>query len=55
MVEVSYNQVVPQQMEGSLDDPAIRQLLMLASAELGFGGGAGRLGGSAGGRVPRRA
>jgi hypothetical protein len=31
MVEVSYNQVVPQQMEGSLDDPKIRQLLMMAS------------------------
>jgi len=31
MVEVHYNQVVPQQIEGSLDDPAIRQLLMLAS------------------------
>jgi HEAT repeat protein/putative zinc finger protein len=31
MVEVSYNQVVPQQMEGSLDDPKIRELLMLAS------------------------
>jgi anti-sigma factor RsiW len=31
MVEVKYNQVVPRQMEGSLDDPAIRQLLMLAS------------------------
>ncbi len=31
MVEVRYNQVVPQQIEGSLDDPAIRQLLMLAS------------------------
>ena len=31
MVDVSYNQVVPRQMEGSLDDPAIRQLLMLAS------------------------
>jgi hypothetical protein len=31
MVEVSYNQVVPQRIEGSLDDPAIRQLLMLAS------------------------
>jgi hypothetical protein len=31
MVEVQYNQVVPQRMEGSLDDPAIRQLLMLAS------------------------
>jgi anti-sigma factor RsiW len=29
MVEVSYNQVVPQRMQGSLDDPAIR--LMLAS------------------------
>jgi hypothetical protein len=31
MVDVSYNQVVPRQIEGSLDDPAIRQLLMLAS------------------------
>ncbi|MGA3009789.1 MAG: HEAT repeat domain-containing protein [Terracidiphilus sp.] len=31
MVEVRYNQVVPQRMEGSLDDPAIRHLLMLAS------------------------
>jgi anti-sigma factor RsiW len=30
-VEVSYDQVVPRQVEGSLDDPAIRQLLMLAS------------------------
>jgi len=31
MVQVTYNQVVPRQIEGSLDDPAIRQLLMLAS------------------------
>jgi hypothetical protein len=31
MVEVRYNQVVPQRVQGSLDDPAIRQLLMLAS------------------------
>jgi len=31
MVEVRYNQVVPQRMQGSLEDPAIRQLLMLAS------------------------
>jgi anti-sigma factor RsiW len=31
MVEVRYNQLVPQRIEGSLDDPAIRQLLMLAS------------------------
>jgi predicted anti-sigma-YlaC factor YlaD len=31
IVEVRYNQVVPQKIEGSLDDPAIRQLLMLAS------------------------
>jgi hypothetical protein len=30
-VDVSYNQVVPRQIEGSLDDPAIRQLLMMAS------------------------
>jgi len=31
VVDVSYNQIVPRQIEGSLDDPAIRQLLMLAS------------------------
>ncbi len=40
MVEVRYNQMVPQRIEGSLDDPAIRQLLMLASRELGLGGSA---------------
>ncbi|HVN93788.1 MAG TPA: HEAT repeat domain-containing protein [Terracidiphilus sp.] len=33
IVDVSYNQVVPRQIEGSLDDPGIRQLLMLASEE----------------------
>jgi len=33
LVEVRYNQVVPQRMQGSLDDPAIRQLLMLASED----------------------
>lgn len=31
IVDVSYNQIVPQRVEGSLDDPAIRQLLMIAS------------------------
>lgn len=31
IVEVRYNQVVPQRMQGSMDDPSIRQLLMLAS------------------------
>jgi anti-sigma factor RsiW len=31
-VEVHYNQIVPQAVRGSLDDPQIRQLLMLASA-----------------------
>jgi hypothetical protein len=31
-VEIVYNQVAPRRVEGSLDDPAIRQLLMLASA-----------------------
>lgn len=31
IVEVRYNQVVPQRMEGSLDDPKIRELLMVAS------------------------
>jgi hypothetical protein len=30
IVEVRYNRLVPDQMQGSLDDPAIRQLLMLA-------------------------
>ncbi|MGH9520338.1 MAG: HEAT repeat domain-containing protein, partial [Terriglobales bacterium] len=33
MVEVRFNQTVPQQMEGALDDPAIRQLLMMASED----------------------
>ncbi len=32
-VEVRYNQVVPRTMQGSLDDPAIRQLLMMASED----------------------
>ncbi len=31
MVDVSYNQTVPRQIEGSLDDPQIRQLLMMAA------------------------
>ena len=31
MVEVSYNQLVPQKVDGSLDDPAIRRLLMMAT------------------------
>ncbi len=31
LVQVRYNQLVPKEMSGSLDDPAIRQLLMLAS------------------------
>ena len=31
LVEVRYNQIVPQRIEGSLDDPTIRQLLILAS------------------------
>jgi anti-sigma factor RsiW len=31
MVEVTYNQMVPQRVEGSLDSPAIRELLMMAS------------------------
>ncbi len=33
IVDVSYNQVVPRQIEGSLDDPTIRQLLMLATED----------------------
>jgi hypothetical protein len=31
MVEVRYNQTVPQRVTGSLDDPSIRKLLMLAA------------------------
>ena len=31
LIAVSYKQVVPRQIEGSLDDPQIRQLLMLAA------------------------
>jgi len=31
LIEVRYNQIVPQRIEGSLDDPTIRQLLILAS------------------------
>jgi hypothetical protein len=33
MVDVSYNQVIPQHMQGSLDDPKIRALLMVASED----------------------
>ncbi|HVC47927.1 MAG TPA: HEAT repeat domain-containing protein [Terracidiphilus sp.] len=33
LVEVRFNQTVPQRVEGSLDDPAIRQLLMMASED----------------------
>ena len=38
IVEVRYNQLVPQQMQGSLDDPKITELLMLASANSGSEG-----------------
>ena len=31
LVDVTYNQVIPRRIEGSLDDPQIRQLLMLAT------------------------
>jgi hypothetical protein len=31
MVEVNYNQLVPERIKGTMDNPAIRQLLMLAS------------------------
>ena len=31
IVDVSYNQLVPRRIEGSLDDPSIRQLLMMAT------------------------
>ena len=33
LVAVRFNQVIPQKVEGSLDDPAIRQLLMMASED----------------------
>lgn len=33
VIEVRYNQVVPQRMRGSLEDPSIRQLLMMASED----------------------
>ncbi len=33
LVAVRFNQVVPQRIEGSLDNPAIRQLLMMASED----------------------
>ncbi len=33
IVNVSYNQIVPRRIEGSLDDPGIRQLLMIASED----------------------
>jgi anti-sigma factor RsiW len=38
MVEVRYNEVVPRQVEGPLDDPAIRQLLMVASEDANSAG-----------------
>jgi anti-sigma factor RsiW len=38
LVEVRYNQVVPQRIQGSLDNPAIRQLLMLASEDAASAG-----------------
>jgi hypothetical protein len=38
MVEVRYNEVVPQTVQGKLDDPAIRQLLMMASEDANSAG-----------------
>lgn len=38
LVEVRYNQLVPRAVRGSLDDPAIRQLLMLASEDTASAG-----------------
>lgn len=38
LVEVSYNQVVPRRIQGSLDDPIIRQLLMMASEDAASAG-----------------
>ncbi len=36
LVEVHYNKLVPAEVKGTLDDPGIRQLLMLASANAIF-------------------
>jgi hypothetical protein len=38
LVEVNYKQLVPQRIQGSLDDPAIRQLLMMASEDAASAG-----------------
>ena len=38
IIEVRYNQVVPQRVQGSLDDPAIRELLMMASEDANSAG-----------------
>ncbi len=38
VVEVRYNRVVPQRVEGSLEDPAIRQLLMVATEDASSAG-----------------
>ncbi len=38
LVEVRYNEIVPQSVQGSLDDPQIRQLLMLASEDAASAG-----------------
>lgn len=38
LVEVRYNRVVPKRVEGSLEDPAIRQLLMMATEDASSAG-----------------
>jgi hypothetical protein len=38
IVEVRFNELVPQRMQGSLDDPAIRQMLMMASEDTASAG-----------------
>lgn len=38
IVEVRYNEVVPQRIQGSLEDPAIRELLMMASEDAASAG-----------------
>jgi hypothetical protein len=38
MVEVRYSRLVPEQVQGSLEDPAIRQLVMLASEDAASAG-----------------
>jgi hypothetical protein len=43
IVQVNYNRIVPETMEGSLDDPEIRKLLMMGSMDGSSGGASDRV------------